>query len=196
MLSPEEQIITESDSRVFTNILALNYFELFEIPVGFNLDITDLKQKYTRLQQAVHPDRFAKASSQEKRLSMQQTSHVNEAFHTLKEPVARAVYLLKLKGMDINLENETTMDMDFLMEQMAIREAMAEAGEDESALEKLDRLGKDIRGKIEHMTAEFSDNYEQDKLDASRELVRKLQFLHKARHEVSDLTALIEDRLL
>ena len=103
---------------MFTNILSLNFFELFEIAVSYEIDMEEMQSKYTVLQQAVHPDKFANAGDQEKRLSMQQTSHVNEAFQTLKDPVLRAIYLLKLKGLDVNFENETTMDMVFLTEQM------------------------------------------------------------------------------
>jgi molecular chaperone HscB len=181
---------------MFTNILSLNFFELFEIPVAFEIDVSELQKKYTVLQQAVHPDRFANASDQEKRLSMQQTSHINEAYQTLKDPVARAVYLLKLKGVDINLENETTMDMAFLMEQMEMREALAEIRQHDDALDRLDDFARHVKKKMLSMTQDFSDNYESDELEASREIIRKLQFMQKAKKEISELSASLEDELM
>ena len=97
------------------DILTSNFFELFGLPVSYDVDLNQVQHHYMELQKQVHPDKFANASDQEKRLSMQQTSWINEAQTTLKDPVLRATYLLKLKGVDINLENETTMDSGFLM---------------------------------------------------------------------------------
>lgn len=179
-----------------SNILSLNFFELFNIPAVFEVDLNDLQRKYTSLQQAVHPDKFANAGDQEKRLSMQQTSHINEAYQTVKEPVSRAVYLLKLKGLDINLENETTMDMEFLMEQMEMREKLAAIRDYDNPLDELDTLARDVNNKMKTMTAEFSTQYENDQLDTSREIIRKLQFMQKAKKEINDLSAALEDELL
>ena len=181
---------------MFTNILSLNFFELFEIPVAFDIDLNDLQQKYTALQQAVHPDRFASAGDQEKRLSMQQTSHINEAYQTLKDPVARAVYLLRLKGVDINLDNETTMDMAFLMEQMEMREKLADMRQQDDPLDQLDRLAAEVKNNMADMTRQFSAAYENNQLEEAREHIRKLQFLQKARKEIDELSAKLEDELL
>ncbi|XP_014680601.1 PREDICTED: LOW QUALITY PROTEIN: co-chaperone protein HscB homolog, partial [Priapulus caudatus] len=70
---------------------------------------------------------------------MQHTSRINEAFNALKKPVERALYLLKLKGLDINFENETTMDAEFLMEQLELRESLAEIENNQAALDELDK---------------------------------------------------------
>ena len=181
---------------MFTNILSLNFFELFEIPVAYDVDLNELQKKYTALQQAVHPDKFANAGDQEKRLSMQQTSHINEAYQTLKDPVARAVYLLKLKGVDINLDNETTMDMAFLMEQMEMREKLADMRQQDDPLEQLDKLAAEVKNKMAEMTRQFSAAYENDQLEEARELIRKLQFMQKAKKEIDELSASLEDELL
>jgi len=181
---------------MFTNILSLNFFELFEVPVSYELNLEDVQLKYTVLQQAVHPDKFANASDQEKRLSMQQTSHVNDAFQTLKDPVLRAVYLLKLKGVDVNLENETTMDMEFLMQQMEMREVLADIKAYDNPLDKLDELGRNVKNSMTEMTTQFSDKFEADELDEGRELIRKLQFMKKAKRQIAELSAKLEDELL
>lgn len=186
----------ENSPVMFTNILSLNFFELFETPVSFDVDLNDLQHKYMSLQQAVHPDKFANAGDQEKRLSMQQTSHINEAYQTLKEPVARAVYLLKLKGMEINLENETTMDAAFLMEQMEVREKLAEIRDHDNPLDLLDTMAKQVNNKIKMMTGEFTAYYERDEFDTARETIRKLQFMQKAKKEINDLSVMLEDELL
>ena len=103
-----------------------NYFELFGLPVGFRLDKAALSERYRELQRVVHPDRFASGSDQERRISLQQATLVNEAFESLKDPLKRAQYLLQLNGIH-DEGRETTKDTAFLMEQMELREALAEA---------------------------------------------------------------------
>lgn len=184
------------------NILHNNFFELFDVPVSFDVDLSQVQQRYMNLQSLVHPDKFVNASDGEKRLSMQQTSHINEALQTLKDPVLRASYLLKLKGLDINLENETTMDMNFLMAQMEMREAMERVKTQqanaqtsfEDSLAALDDMQRDVKKQTKSVMSAYAQAYQQDDLDTAREWVRKLQFLQKAKKEISALSADIEDQ--
>lgn len=178
-----------------SDILTCNFFQLFDVPVSFEVDHELIHQRYMELQKATHPDKFVNASAQEKRISMQHTSRINEAINTLKRPVDRALYLLKLKGIDINFENETTMDADFLMEQMEVREALSEVRGKKEPLVELDRVGVEIKAKIKNMMNDFSNCYEANRLDEARELIRKMQFLEKAKNEINDLSAVIEDEL-
>jgi len=171
------------------------------VPVSFDVDLPQIQQRYMNLQSLVHPDKFVNASDGEKRLSMQQTSHINEALQTLKDPVMRAIYLLKLKGLDINLENETTMDMSFLMAQMEMREAMENVKTKQAAakmsfeesLDVLDDMRRDVNKQTKSVMSAYAQSYQQDDLETAREWVRKLQFLQKAKKEISALSADIED---
>jgi molecular chaperone HscB len=88
----------------------------------------------------VHPDRFAHAGEAEKRLSMQWTARVNEAYATLRRPFERARYLLELQGIEAMDPNNTRMPPDFLMQQMEWRETLAEAqaGKDFAGLQRLE----------------------------------------------------------
>ena len=178
------------------NILSSTYFEIFDVPVSFDCDIDTVQQRYRELLKAVHPDKFVNSSDQEKRISMQQTSHINEAFNTLKNPVERALYLLKLKGLDINFDNETTMDAEFLMEQLELRESLASVGDDASSLDVLDTMRVDVKNKLSQLMTNFSVLYESDEKEQARELIRKMQFLQKAQKEISDSAVIIEETLL
>ena len=178
------------------DILNSNFFELFELPVSYAVDLDQVRQQYMELQKQVHPDKFANASDQEKRLSMQQTSQVNEAQTTLKNPVLRAIYLLKLKDVDFNLENETTMDAAFLMQQLEMRERLENIKQESDPLSALEAMAKELKVSNEDMMNSFSECYESDQFDNARELIRKLQFMQKAKNEINALTAEIEDELL
>ncbi len=177
-------------------ILNSNFFELFELPVSYEVDLNQVQKKYMDLQKQVHPDKFANASDREKRLSMQQTSWVNEALATLKDPVLRATYLLKLKGTDINLENETTMDAAFLMQQLEMRERLEHIKKEDDPLAALDAMAKELKLSNSDMMASFSSSYEAGQTDEAREWIRKLQFMQKAKKEIDTLTADIEDELM
>ncbi|MGB5457817.1 MAG: hypothetical protein WBO18_17855, partial [Gammaproteobacteria bacterium] len=60
-----------------TDAFPTSYFELFDIPVSYDVDLNKVQHRYRELQKAVHPDKYASASAQERRLSMQQTSMIN-----------------------------------------------------------------------------------------------------------------------
>jgi molecular chaperone HscB len=181
---------------VSKDILTSNFFELFDHPVSYDVDLNQIQQQYMVLQKQVHPDKFANASDLEKRLSMQQTSWINEAQATLKDPVSRASYLLKLKGIDINLENETTRDTAFLMQQLEIRERLEHIKNESDPVSALDSMAKEIKDSTKLMMQGFAESYNQDKFDDAREWIRKLQFLQKAKKEINALTADIEDELM
>ncbi len=127
---------------------------------------------------------------------MQQTSWINEALATLKDPVARATYLLKLKGTDINLENETTMDAGFLMQQLELRERLEGIRSEEDPLDSLDRMSEELKSSKKAMMKSFAQSYEADEIDDAREWIRKLQFMQKAEKEIDTLSADLEDELM
>ncbi len=173
-----------------------NYFELFGLPVGFVVDMDALAERYRELQRVLHPDRFANAGEQEKRLSMQGATQVNEAYATLRDPLKRAIYLLSLHGIDIDAEKETTHDAAFLMEQLELREELEQAARapDPQAVvgELLDRIGASIQSLLACMAILF-ESPTPENLEAARELVRKMQFLHKLYNEAEAVEARLED---
>jgi molecular chaperone HscB len=181
---------------VSNDILTSNFFELFDLPVSYDVDLTKIQQWYMQLQKQVHPDKFANASDREKSLSMQQTSWLNEAKTTLESPVLRATYLLKLKGLDINLENETTMDAVFLMQQLEMRERLENVKNEADPLTVLDAMAKDVKATTQELMNGFSQSYINEELDDAREWIRKLQFLQKAKKEINTLITDVEDELM
>jgi molecular chaperone HscB len=167
--------------------LSNNYFELFDIPVSFAVDQETLSLRYRDLQRAVHPDRFANASDQEKRLSVQQAALINEAFQALKSPLPRARYLLELNGITLD-DNDTSMDPMFLMEQMELREALAEVRGKEDPFGVLnglrDRIESRERELVESLQSLFNDG---DELEQGKDLVRRMQFMQRLLGEVDEL---------
>ena len=151
---------------------------------GFAIDSGMLEDRFRALQAQVHPDKSAHLADAEQRLAMQRSTLVNEAYRTLKSPIARARYLLAQHGVDTQEETNTAMPVDFLMSQMALREALEDAvrARDMSALQKLDERIKADAGALEAELAIKIDT-EQD-YPAAAGLVRKLRFMEKMAEEI------------
>ena len=179
------------------NSLSSNYFELFGLEKSFDLDVQDLAGRFRQLQQAVHPDRFAKGTDQERRLSMQQATLINEAYQALKDPLSRAQYLLTLEGDLRDDEQSTIQSPAFLMEQMELREALSEARGQDDPLTVVGDILDQVVKRVRDMTTELSSCFGNAGTDvqAAREIIGKLQFLYKLRSEAEELEADLEDAL-
>ncbi|MBL3591322.1 MAG: co-chaperone HscB [gamma proteobacterium endosymbiont of Lamellibrachia anaximandri] len=175
-----------------------NYFELFGLPVGFIVDADSLSDRYRDLQRVIHPDRYANASEQERLLSLQGASRINEAFETLKDPIARATYLLTMHGIEMDAQKETTSDMAFLMQQMELREELEGVRNQddpyEAVLDLRGRINKQIKTLVGQMAVQF-ESATTDQLEDAREILRKMRFLQKLRTEVESVAADLEDEL-
>ncbi len=174
-----------------------NYFELFELPVGFALDAKRLAEGYRTLQTATHPDRFAVAADHEKRWSLQASTQVNEAYRTLKDPLARAKYLLALHTGDPGTTSETSKDGAFLMEQMELRETLAEAQTSPNPQAAVARVLTQLAEQSVALDKELEGLFATPSpanLETAREVVRKLQFMDKCRRDAEALESAIDGR--
>ena len=104
--------------------LSSSDFALFGVAPRFSQDRAVLDARWKELQREAHPDRFAAQDPATQRLAMQWSVRINEAYQRLKDPLRRAAYLCELAGAPINAHDNTAMPADFLMQQMAWREAL------------------------------------------------------------------------
>jgi molecular chaperone HscB len=79
-----------------------DYFSVFGLEPRLNLDLQALEHEFHRLSRKLHPDRFARAEMNEKQWSLADTALLNDAYRTLKDPLRRTEYLLKLHGAEIS----------------------------------------------------------------------------------------------
>ena len=168
-----------------------DFFSLFGLPRQQGVDVDQLEVLYRDIQAKVHPDKHAHLADSDKRLAMQWATRVNEAYQTLKDPLKRARYLLELAGHDVRLETNTAMPAEFLMAQMVLREAVADA-RDSGDVDALDshhrRIKKEIRGEY----AELQGALDLKDLNHAGALVRQLMFQEKLLQEIDDALALLE----
>ncbi len=168
--------------------LTSNFFELFGMPVAFSIDQTALVEQYRRLQRAVHPDKFAHASDYERRLSVQQSARINEAFQTLKKPLSRARYLLGLYGKD--LDDKNVMDPRFLAQQMELREKIEAARSGADPVGELTEIGNVISTTTMTLITELGVLFEkgaEENLDIIFDRVLRLQFMVHLEEDIANL---------
>ncbi len=163
--------------------LQSNDFELFGLPVRFELDRAGLDQRWKDLQREVHPDRHAAADAQTQRQAMQWSVRINEAYQRLKDPLQRATYLCELHGAPIQAENNTAMPPAFLMQQMEWRETLDEA----TASEQIEDMADEVAAVRRQMLADL-----QQVADVQRDWpalagrVRALMFVERFARDVSE----------
>ena len=131
-----------------------NYFELFHLPVSFDVDTDDLANRHRAIIARVHPDQFANKSAMEQRVALQWATFANEAFDTLKSPIARAQYLLKLNAPELAVEGaRVNLPHEFLMQQMQWREALEE-GDTAGVLAEVTQVQTDNQVQLRQACAE------------------------------------------
>lgn len=173
----------------FTN----NYFEIFGIPETCSPDLAALSDRYRELQREFHPDRFAGKSERDRLLAVQWAATINQAFDTLKSPLKRAQYLLSLKDVDSSGDKTVSNDPAFLMEQMELREALAEVREQTDPFTSLEALRDRAQGDYRQQQNEFAREFQQDNYFAAEATVAKMQFLVKFLAEVELLEEQLDD---
>lgn len=169
-----------------------DYFALFGLAPAFRLDSAQLEKTYRDIQSKVHPDRFAHLPESERRMSMQWATRVNEAYRTLRSPLARAQYLLQLKGVDTAAESNTAMSPEFLMAQMEWREEVAEARSAQD-IQALDRILLELRQHQREVFSEVERDIDQrGDYHAASEAVRRLMFIDKLQHDINQALETLE----
>jgi molecular chaperone HscB len=135
-----------------------DYFQVLGLQRGFQVDLDALEREFHRLSRKVHPDRFARADENERQWSLADTALLNDAYRTLKDPLYRTEYLLKLEGAEIGEEHagkdrkgqadpsrvpadllEEVFELNMQLEEMRMART---SGETDSALENDLRLAQ------------------------------------------------------
>lgn len=173
----------------------MNYFELFDLAPSFDIDTATLAERYRDLQRAVHPDKFANDTEQQKLLSVQRTAQVNDGYQTLKSPLRRAEHMLSLRGIELSHETTTIKDTGFLMQQMEWREMLEDITDSADPQGIIDALYDSFASYEKSLFALLGQQLisadENDNKQAADQ-IRKLKFMAKLHDEL----ARIEDALL
>ncbi|MDK4574309.1 Fe-S protein assembly co-chaperone HscB [Kingella kingae] len=159
-------------------------FQLFGLPVQFDLNAEQLHQQYRTLAAQFHPDRFAAASAFEQKQAMMMSAAINQAYEQLSHPLNRAAELLRTQNIDADAPEHTSFAPEFLMQQMQWRETLMDAQmeQDEAAMLALD---SEIAAEQQTLLIQLRQAFEQQQYESAAQLVRQGRFLDKMRQEIA-----------
>ena len=161
-----------------------DYFALFQLKPQFKIDRQALESAFLTVQQKVHPDMHAQASDSDKRVSMQLSALANSAYRTLMNPIQRGLYMCAKNGVDPQLETNTAMPAQFLMQQMEWREALDDVRGQPSKLDDLYKEVEQTRASLLKEVEATIDGANDFELAAKH--LRALLFIDKFSAELED----------
>ena len=136
----------------------IDYFALFEMPRQLWIEMSGLEKKFLQLSWKLHPDNFVNATEQERELSLRRSSELNDAYRTLRDPIARVEYLLAIEGERKEGEKKQQAPPELLEEVFELnesldelREAKAEGGDLTSLKENLESAEKSFQEKLKEV---------------------------------------------
>ena len=140
----------------------IDYFALFEMPRQLWIEMSALEQKFLQLSWKLHPDNFVNATEQERELSLKRSSELNDAYRTLRDPIARVEYLLAIEGERKEGEKKQQAPPELLEEVFELNESLVElreakaSGEDLAGLKaRLEAAEKNFQEKLHEVDGEL-----------------------------------------
>ncbi len=169
-----------------------SHFQVLGLPERYDLGDDRLEARFKELHKLVHPDRHAQRAPDQRRLALQWTTALNDAHRVLKHPLARAVYLLRIRGIDLEKPGvqAARMPVEFLEEVMDQREALGLA-KARGDLETVRQLAGQSRERAEFELGKLREHFEQFELTGQREELHRaaasatvLKYLQRFEEEV------------
>jgi molecular chaperone HscB len=88
----------------------VDYFTFFGLPRKLNVDVTLLEKEFYQLSRKLHPDLYSGADQREQLWSLEQSSQLNDAYRTLKDPIKRTEYVLRLEGVEFEEQSKSATE--------------------------------------------------------------------------------------
>src|SRR6201981_1746503 len=139
-----------------------DHFSLFGLPRKLRVEMSALEKKFLQLSWKLHPDNFVNASPEEREISLKRSSELNDAYRTLRDPIARIEYLLAIEGTRKDGQNKQQAPPELLEEVFelnervdSLREAKASGGDTTSLRHRLEAAGKNFEEKLSEVDGQL-----------------------------------------
>ncbi len=153
----------------------IDHFSRLGLPQRYDLSPKDVERNYFGFQRVVHPDRFAAKSAREKTLAQAQAAALNDAYETLRDPLARAMHLLDLRGAPLPKDDHTIRDPELLMAAMEDREALAAA----ATPTEVDAVQERARTEYDRLEGGLGASFEAAEHVSVQKSLLKMRYLEK-----------------
>lgn len=166
-----------------------DYFAYFDLPRAYAMDRNLLESRYLERSKQFHPDRVHSMSEHDKRIAMERSSAINVAYQTLRDPVKRAEYLVKLGGIDLNSSEPEhgapTPDQAFLISMLDLREELEQA--QASGLLALEELRERIQKQGDTHMKEAISAFETNAIPQAAQALVAHRYLQRFLQELDSL---------
>src|SRR5579863_3344335 len=169
-----------------------NYYDFFGLEHRLDLDLKDLEKRFYSLSRQYHPDLYSLKSRDEQQYALDATAILNDAYRTLRDPLARAENLLKENGFDIGEQGTKNVPPELLEEVFELNMALEELrGGDESARtglgearDKFIGMRKGIDGELQAKFAEYDRARDRNILAEIRGMLNRRRYVRNLVNEV------------
>jgi molecular chaperone HscB len=166
-----------------------DYFAFFGLPPKLDVNVPVLEKEFYELSRKLHPDLNARAASQEQQWSLEQSSLLNDAYRTLRDPIRRTQYLLKIEGVELEEQSKSATEQaratGQIKKQIVPPDLLEEVFELNMQLEEL-KMNKQMEEDDPALTAEIAQHKAQ--LEAKYEsLLQELQSYWKEWDSIVEL---------
>jgi molecular chaperone HscB len=186
-----------------------DYFSVFSLVPKLDLDLGMLEHQFHKLSRKLHPDRFARSSTNEKDWSLADTALLNDAYRTLRDPIRRTEYLLKLRGAEIGEEHagkdrkdpsrvpadllEEAFDLNMQLEEMRMSKKMGDTDPElqsglEQAKHKFDNLLDGVDSDLREQWQVWDNGDETARKESEKKMVSLLDRRRYINNLVRDVT--------
>ena len=165
-------------------------FATLGIVPSFEIDLVSVEKTHRELSRALHPDRYIGGSPSERRSALERAVGVNEAWRIVRDPIARAEALLRLRGVDVEEGSGPKASPELLMDMMERREELADARRSKD-LAAVHRIAGAVEARARQVQATLSRGFEERGAEDLRGMLGELRFYRRLLDEVNA----IEDEL-
>ena len=162
-----------------------NYYDFFEIPHQLSLDPQDLEKRFYALSRKWHPDRFARASAEERQAAIDASAVLNDGYRTLRDPILRAQFLLKENGFDIGEQQSKDTPPELLEEVFELNMALEEA--DETAIagarKRFEAMRAEVDAELLGQFAQYDRGQDRETLANVRSLLNRRKYIQNLVHK-------------
>ncbi len=164
---------------------ATDYFEFFEVPRALTLDGKALEKRFYALSRQLHPDLFSRRGPREQEYSLEATSILNDAYRVLKDPAARALYVLKQQGFDTAEQGmkdvppellEEVFDLNMALEELRTGDADA-LPQLESSRQRFENMRTQIDSELQQQFTAWDTSHSREALNETRALLNRRKYI-------------------
>lgn len=167
---------------------SLDHFARFGLERRWTIDRDALERRYLERSREVHPDRFVGADSATRRAAVEHSSALNSGYRILRDPVARAEYLVKLGGIDLDSSDPRTgaphPEQAFLIDMIERRERLSEVTDAGPGTEALDELQEEVEDELEAALDRALAALDRGEVTAAAAALVQRRYLDRFVHEI------------